>query len=1222
MKRLLLMYALGAVCIFNALFPAVIRAQNDGHPTGLKPLTTEQKLLVKKEWNKIDQVTPNDIALDRMNASASQLKSGTPNLTLNELSENWSDLKAATALPASVDNSKLPGFPPIGNQGSQGSCAPFSIAYYQMTHEYSMVNGWNNTQLNYATIFSPRWIYNFLNDGTNTNCTDIVYIYSLIQKQGVCTWYDFPYDGFSGDSLSYRAWSMDPAVWRNAINYRINTPSYIDLNEGAGIPFVKQVLTNGHVLIFGTYIGSWTFQNVKDDPATSADNPFVGQQICVSQNGYNGSHCMCIVGYDDNIWVDINGNNKVDPREKGALKIANSWGNSWGNNGFIWVAYDALKTVSTFTALNSADRTPVVDSYAYMMSVRKNYQPKVLGECTCFIDNRRNLNLGLGISSTSLTMPEVQYNLPGIFHSGGSYAFDGTNTACNATFVFDFTDLASNYVSDPDSLYRYYFNFATGGYSPLTVQSFSLKDGISGNVLTSASNVPKVIGGGDFQSPYLSARYSNIATNAHQADIYKTGQAPVIDGTIDKRWNEAISYPLSKLISGINTPGNPLGCKWKLLANDKNLYIMADIKDNTLISDSPDWWDDDGIEVFIDATNSKGTSYDGLHQFQFGFRYNDTKIYAGVNSVQNTTGIKFVIKAKTGGYIFEASIPWTLLGISPADELKIGIDLKVNNDDNGGPRDSELSWNASTSMAYADPSLFGNGKIINKTAMAYTLAGKIAIDGNPDPIWYNVDQNNINNHTIGTLNTTYYTYPDLKGSWQAYSTKDSLYLLVKTLDRNVVNNNRPNWWDDDAVEVFIDATNKKDTVYDGKTIFQYGFRYNDRTLHTGPNSVNKTTGIHFATTRNANLNGWNLEVAIPWTTLGITQSLTTVIGFEVQVDDNDTSTVRQKQIEWASVTNNAYKNPSSFGTLTFTDVASIVNYTGNYLTIDGARWDESWDNSYENLIGINSKTYEIPKTPSWNAVYNDKYLYIMIYTPDTVRVNHGGSDWWDDDAIELFIDANNSKGTTYDGKNDFQFGFRYNDPQIYTGINSVHNTSGIVKQMLYRYNYPSVNDYQLEAAIPWTLLGVTPQAGLKIGLEVEIDDNDFGLVRNNQYRWFTTGEDAYTNPSGWGTIQLGEKGMASVQKDSVKKSKLAQNDPKATITLYPNPATDYVNVVLSGKYEDLTIIEVYNLLGQKIFSQECLNGSATINTSILNKGIYLIRVGGANSQNNKLIIRR
>ncbi len=46
-------------------------------------------------------------------------------------------------------------------------------------------------------------------------------------------------------------------------------------------------------------------------------------------NGYDGSHAMTIVGYNDAVWTDINSNGVIDAGEKGAFRIANSWGTGW-----------------------------------------------------------------------------------------------------------------------------------------------------------------------------------------------------------------------------------------------------------------------------------------------------------------------------------------------------------------------------------------------------------------------------------------------------------------------------------------------------------------------------------------------------------------------------------------------------------------------------------------------------------------------------------------------------------------------------------------------------------------------------------------------------------------------------------------------------------------------------------------------------------------------------
>ena len=63
-------------------------------------------------------------------------------------------------------------------------------------------------------------------------------------------------------------------------------------------------------------------------------------------NKQAGGHEFTIVGYDDTIECDINGNNKIDPGETGAFKIVNSWGTGWGDKGFVWVMYDAVRKES------------------------------------------------------------------------------------------------------------------------------------------------------------------------------------------------------------------------------------------------------------------------------------------------------------------------------------------------------------------------------------------------------------------------------------------------------------------------------------------------------------------------------------------------------------------------------------------------------------------------------------------------------------------------------------------------------------------------------------------------------------------------------------------------------------------------------------------------------------------------------------------------------------
>jgi len=71
------------------------------------------------------------------------------------------------------------------------------------------------------------------------------------------------------------------------------------------------------VIQSNTFSGS-LYKEISDDTSTHADDPFVGEQIIYSGN--NGpDHTLAVVGYNDNIWVDLNNDGIVQPNEKGAL---------------------------------------------------------------------------------------------------------------------------------------------------------------------------------------------------------------------------------------------------------------------------------------------------------------------------------------------------------------------------------------------------------------------------------------------------------------------------------------------------------------------------------------------------------------------------------------------------------------------------------------------------------------------------------------------------------------------------------------------------------------------------------------------------------------------------------------------------------------------------------------------------------------------------------------
>ena len=68
---------------------------------------------------------------------------------------------------------------------------------------------------------------------------------------------------------------------------------------------------------------------------------------------------------------------------------------------------------------------------------------------------------------------------------------------------------------------------------------------------------------------------------------------------------------------------------------------------------------------------------------------------------------------------------------------------------------------------------------------------------------------------------------------------------------------------------------------------------------------------------------------------------------------------------------------------------------------------------------------------------------------------------------------------------------------------------------------------------------------------------------------------------------------------------------KENITVYPNPASNYLNVTLAG--DEAATVQLFNLVGQQVYSETAVN-SASINVANLKAGVYMLKV----SQNGKV----
>ncbi len=151
---------------------------------------------------------------------------------------------------------------------------------------------------------------------------------------------------------------------------------------------------------------------------------------------------------------------------------------------------------------------------------------------------------------------------------------------------------------------------------------------------------------------------------------------------------------LNLLLEGETWDKRDMSGKWQVKWDKKNIYFSAKVYDKEKSEDTNDPVNDDSIEFFIDTNNSRGSSFDKKNDFHFIFARNKTESISGKNNPKKRITIPYEIEEKYDGYELRAKISWKNLGKTPAVKNKLGLEVIMNDDDDGGKRDARISWNS------------------------------------------------------------------------------------------------------------------------------------------------------------------------------------------------------------------------------------------------------------------------------------------------------------------------------------------------------------------------------------------------------------------------------------------------------------------------------------------------------------------------------------------------
>ncbi|GAA1275461.1 endo-1,4-beta-xylanase [Sphaerisporangium rubeum] len=175
---------------------------------------------------------------------------------------------------------------------------------------------------------------------------------------------------------------------------------------------------------------------------------------------------------------------------------------------------------------------------------------------------------------------------------------------------------------------------------------------------------------------------------------------PVLDGVADPVWSRSPEFRTATWIQGTTGATARIRTLW----DDKNLYVLAKVTDPSLSEESPDAYQQDSVEIFVDPADNKTKGYDD-DDGQYRVSYTGKQTIGGTfDAFAVKDNLTSAVKIIPGGYVVEASI--ALPTITPKKGTYLGFDLQVN-DATGPARTSAVTWNDPTGRSYLDTSHWG-----------------------------------------------------------------------------------------------------------------------------------------------------------------------------------------------------------------------------------------------------------------------------------------------------------------------------------------------------------------------------------------------------------------------------------------------------------------------------------------------------------------------------------
>jgi hypothetical protein len=354
----------------------------------------------------------------------------------------------------------------------------------------------------------------------------------------------------------------------------------------------------------------------------------------------------------------------------------------------------------------------------------------------------------------------------------------------------------------------------------------------------------------------------------------------------------------------------------------------------------------------------------------------------------------------------------------------------------------------------------------------------------------------------------------------------NLYAAFSVKDASIVVNQGGRdgeLWNGDSVELMVDTSVGASSSI-GPSAFHLlvnanGDLTDERGTVAGTWDRSWTSNATYRLVRSAA--GYDVEVALPWASIGIVPCAGQRLGVDVAVNDLDTAGGTPKPADWARLSR--FAQPARWGVVTLGK-----RVMGSLYPIQLASGPSSMDGSlaefaaspYVDLsdaLAAAGSDNRATSRVTWDA--NGLYVGFDV-TDATLAVNQGGTDGevWNGDGIEIMIHL--GAPATALSPSDFHVLANANgDVTDERGASWGWDRSWNLAPRHVSVVRKSSGGYTVEMAIPWANLGIAaPPAGTRIGLDLALNDVDVLGTMPKQVDW--AGLTAFAQPEKWRTGRL------------------------------------------------------------------------------------------------------